>query len=118
MINFDEYMSKYYLYKATVLEVHDGDTITCDIDLGFDTVLRRQKIRFFGVAAPEVVGAEKPKGILSRDFLRDQIMGAQVDLFTVQDKKEKYGRWLGIIVKDNIVINKLLIDKGFATEYV
>ena len=39
--------SKYH-YSAKVKEVYDGDTITCDIDLGFGITLNDQKFRFFG----------------------------------------------------------------------
>ena len=47
-----------YEYRATVISVYDGDTITVDIDLGFGIVLRKQKLRLYGLNTPEVRGAE------------------------------------------------------------
>jgi endonuclease YncB( thermonuclease family) len=42
-----------YFYKAEVRDVHDGDTVTADIDLGFSTWLHDQKLRLYGINAPE-----------------------------------------------------------------
>ena len=38
-----------YEYKAQVVSVYDGDTLTVDIDLGFEVWLRKQKIRLAGI---------------------------------------------------------------------
>ena len=40
-------------YKAKVTKVIDGDTIRCDIDLGFDIVMTNQTIRLYGIDTPE-----------------------------------------------------------------
>ena len=42
-----------YVYRIDNLRVVDGDTVDCDIDLGFDVWLRSQRIRLSGVDAPE-----------------------------------------------------------------
>lgn len=118
MINFEDHFDKYYLYKIDVTDVYDGDTITCTIHLGLNVILHDQKIRLFGISAPEVKGSEKDRGILSRDYLKQNILNCKLDLYTIKDKKEKYGRWLGIIVKDGVIINKLLLDNNYATEYL
>ena len=34
-------------HRTFVADVYDGDTITCDIDLGVFTLLRRQKFRLY-----------------------------------------------------------------------
>lgn len=41
-------------YPATVISIHDGDTIKLDLDLGFGVHLRELSARFFGVNAPEL----------------------------------------------------------------
>ena len=41
-----------YEYKAKLVRVVDGDTIDCEIDLGFDITVR-QRVRFAGINAPE-----------------------------------------------------------------
>jgi len=117
-MNFDEHLNKTFSYKAQITEVYDGDTVTCNIQLGMDVVLSDQKIRLFGIAAPEITGSDKERGKLAKEFLKQHVQSQTVDLYTIKDKKEKYGRWLGILVKDGVVINKLLIDSGHATVYV
>ena len=36
-------------YKVEVLRVVDGDTVDVDIDLGFSTWLKKQRIRLYGI---------------------------------------------------------------------
>ncbi len=108
-----------YNYKAVVTEVYDGDTCTVDIDLGLHTWVRGEKIRLNRINAPEMRGAEKEKGKLSRDFLREKILNKEIILETIKDKKGKYGRYLGevwlLISGENYEnINDLLVSKGFA----
>ena len=106
-----------YEYKATVTKVYDGDTITVDFDLGFGIVLKKQTIRLFGINTPEVRGTEKADGIISRDALRQRILGKQVMIKTSRDKKGKYGRWLGEVFVADENINQWLISEGYAKEY-
>ena len=86
-----------YIYNAYVTDVYDGDTITCDIDCGFYTILKKQKIRLFGIDTPEVRGEERTEGLKVRDILREQILDKTIVLETKKDKKGKYGRWLAIV---------------------
>ena len=104
-------------YKATVTKVYDGDTITVDFDLGFGILIRKQKIRLLGINTPEVRGPEKPQGIISRDALRQRILGKVVTIKTSKDKKGKYGRWLGEVYIEEENINQWLITEGYAKEY-
>jgi micrococcal nuclease len=106
-----------YEYRATVTKVYDGDTITVDFDLGFGIILKKQTIRLFGINTPEVRGAEKSDGIISRDALRQRILGKQVIIKTSKDKKGKYGRWLGEVFVEDENINQWLISEGYAKEY-
>lgn len=59
-------MNPSYVYAATVLSVHDGDTITLDVDLGF-SVHVRTSVRLLGCNARELsdVGGKE-----ARDNLR------------------------------------------------
>ena len=49
-------------YRAFVRKIYDGDTITVDIDLGFDIILHKQKIRLLRINAPEVRGEQREEG--------------------------------------------------------
>jgi micrococcal nuclease len=42
-----------YEYNCTIVRVVDGDTVDVDIDLGFDTWRRGERIRLYGVDTPE-----------------------------------------------------------------
>ena len=106
-----------YEYRALVRKVYDGDTITVDIDLGFDMILRNQKIRLLGINTPEVRGKEREQGLISRDALRKKIGSKWIIITTQLDKKGKYGRWLGTIFIDEENVNEWLISEGLAEEY-
>ena len=106
-----------YEYRAFVRKVYDGDTITVDIDLGFDVILKAQKIRLVRINAPEVRGSERPAGLKSRDALREKICNKWVKIKTQKDKKGKYGRWLGEVFVEDENINQWLISEGYAKEY-
>ena len=108
-----------YHYKAVVTSVYDGDTCTVDIDLGLHAWIRGEKLRLHRINAPELRGKERPKGILSRDFLKSKIEGKEITIETIKDKKGKYGRYLGEIwfeeTKGNFInINDLLVTEGYA----
>jgi len=40
-------------YKAKIKRIVDGDTVDVDIDLGFDMILSKQRIRLYGIDTPE-----------------------------------------------------------------
>ena len=42
-----------YDYMATLVRVIDGDTVDCDIDLGFGVWLKNQRVRLYGINTPE-----------------------------------------------------------------
>lgn len=106
-----------YAYKADVTEVYDGDTITADVDLGFNTWRRGEKLRLAGINAPEVRGEEREAGLISRDALRSRVLGKQVIICTIKDKTGKFGRYLAEIYLDGENINEWMMLKGHAAPY-
>lgn len=108
-----------YLYKAKIISVYDGDTVTALVDLGFH-VQKEIKVRLFGIDTPEVRGHERPEGLLAKEKLVELIGDQQVIIQTFKDKQEKYGRWLGVIfLPDDSTksVNDMLVEQGYATEY-
>ena len=108
-----------YEYIGNVVDVYDGDTFTIDIDLGFGIVLTGQKIRLRGVNTPEVRGEERERGLIARDFVREQILGKSVVIHTYKDKKGKYGRWIADILigsehEGSESLSEILLAKGMA----
>lgn len=117
----DECPSGPYVYYADIIKVYDGDTVTADIDLGFHTWRRNEKLRLFGIDAPEVRGEEKPSGYLSRDWLRSQVLNKRIIINTIKYKghtRGKYGRYLArlfIRTGDSCLsINDELVNQGLA----
>ena len=106
-----------YTYRANIISVYDGDTVTADINLGFSVVLRGQSVRLARINSPEVRGSSAELGIKSRDALRSKILGKSVVLRTVRDAKEKYGRWLGEIWIEGVCVNDWLLSEGLASRY-
>lgn len=101
-----------YTYKATILNVVDGDTIDIEIDLGFD-IRTVQRVRMLGLNAPEHNTAAGQESIT---WMRKRLlMGAQV---TVQSAKpgggDKYGRYLATIIDGEGSVNDALIASGHA----
>jgi len=106
-----------YEYKAEIIDVYDGDTVTAKVDLGFH-ISFQNSFRLLGINAPEVRGDEKDNGIKSRDALRSLIMNRKVIIKTEKDKKEKYGRYLATILFDIgdkvISVNDWMVENGYA----
>jgi micrococcal nuclease len=99
-------------YEAFVLNVYDGDTITTDTDLGFN-VHQMQKIRIYGIDAPEVRGEEREEGLKSRDALRALILNKEVELES--HGFGKYGRVIAeVYVDDTINVSDWLVRNGYA----
>ena len=106
-----------YTYKATIDNIYDGDTITCTIDCGFGIRLSKQKIRLFGIDTPEIRGENKEEGKRVRDIVRKKLLGKDVIIKTIRDKKCKYGRYLGIIYLEEddkqININDWIVENNY-----
>jgi micrococcal nuclease len=116
---------KLYTYKATVIRVYDGDTMTVDIDLGFNIVLRNIKLRLLGINTPELRGGTKitkSYARKARDFVREKCLGKEI--YIQSSGKGKYGRWLAEVwhIEDNQrsskSINDLLLESNLAEPYL
>ncbi len=97
-----------YEYRARVVDVYDGDSITVDIDLGFGVWLRGQKIRLLGIAT---------EGVVARDALRARIMDQGITIKTHKDIKGKHDRWLAEVALGDEDINQWLLDEVYAMPY-
>ncbi len=110
-----------YHYRAVVVNVYDGDTVHVDIDLGLHTWVHREKIRLARIDAPEIRGEERPAGLKSRDFLRKLVLGKEILLVTIKDRKGKFGRYLGelFLRMDGRLVNvsDLMVKEGYAVPY-
>ncbi len=111
-----------YHYNAFVTHVVDGDTIHCDIDLGFGVYLKNQVFRFYGLNAPETKGATRQAGLDSKKFIENLLVNKNIIVVSIKDKKEKYGRYLAkIYVQESngyVDVNNLLLEKKLAVKFM
>ena len=111
-----------YTYKAKCVNVVDGDTIDCEIDLGFH-MKSTLRLRLLGIDAPEL-RSEDPaiKASAQKSKIELGYMVNDKDLTIQTYKSDSFGRWLTLIscqhLGEWISVNKTMIDKGLAVEWV
>lgn len=110
-----------YEYKAEIVRVVDGDTVDLIVDLGFGMRMQ-ERFRLYGINAPESRTrdlAEKRLGKIATSYLISRI-GSTTDLRirTFKDSKGKFGRYLCVLMDDDININEEMVSRGFAEEYM
>lgn len=103
-----------YTYEAEILSVYDGDTVTANIDLGFNLSLNKVKLRLLRINAPEIRGKEKVEGKKSRDYLRSLILGKTVIIRTEIKTYDSFGRVLADIYLDGVDVNAEMVKQGYA----
>jgi micrococcal nuclease len=101
-----------YTYKATVIRVIDGDTIWCDIDLGF-YMTARMPVRLAHINTPEL---NQAGGQDAKEHLKVLLAGGKVLLRTYKPR-DKYGRYLADVLVDYVNINYQMIADGHAVAY-
>ena len=93
-----------YEYKAVIDRVIDGDTVDVDIQLGFNVVLAKQRVRLHGIDTPESRTRnleEKVRGLLSKGYLKDKCPKGSI-ITLVSKERGKFGR---------------MIEDGYAVPY-
>jgi len=107
-----------YKYNAKLKRVVDGDTLDCEVDLGFEVWIH-QRVRMFGINTPESRTRdlwEKELGLNAKKRLLE-LVPINFVLQTHKDAKGKFGRILGEILVDDKNINQVLVNEGHAVEY-
>ncbi len=94
-----------YEYKAKITEVYDGDTFTFVVDLGFSITVT-EKLRLYGINTPEVRGKDKVLGFMVRDYVRDLILGKEVNIKVY--KKGKFGRYVADVIYFDVPSQKFV----------
>ena len=112
-------------YQCKIDKVVDGDTVDVDIDLGFDVVLRDQRIRLYGIDTPESRTRDKEEkkyGLYAKNYLKNAL-GKKGIIRTKKDGRGKFGRILGeFMIYDGETdsyrsVNAMMIEKHIAVEY-
>lgn len=119
-----------YEYRVNILRVIDGDTVDVDIDLGFGTWIKKERVRIMGIDTPESRTrnkVEKKFGLASKARLKE-LLGAKAILKTQvskkgEDMKGKFGRILGDFSVYHAptdswrMATEVLIEEGHAVAY-
>lgn len=124
-----------YTYRGRIIDVHDGDTVTVVIDLGFDITTTR-KLRLHGINTPELPTPEGKRALyFVLDWLKRNAPGPAapgvivpsgwVVIQTIKDRTEKYGRYLAEVeaipvagVPNGPSLNNELLASGNAVAYM
>ena len=116
-----------YEYRCRVIKVIDGDTVDVDIDLGFDIMLRDERVRIMGIDTPESRTrdkVEKKFGLASKARLKELIGGKSGPILKTQinkkgeDMRGKFGRILGdFVTEDGRMVTDILVEEGHAVAY-
>jgi len=110
-----------YIYKSKVIKIIDGDTIDVDIDLGFNVVLKKQRVRLYGIDTPESRTRdldEKKYGLMAKAYLAMAApLGGYVNLKS--HERGKFGRILGSLYNDDtdVSINEKMVKHHHAVPY-
>lgn len=111
-----------YVYKCKLLRIIDGDTLECNIDLGFN-IWKKSTLRLKGIDAPELRTKdliEKEHAIESTEALKNLILTENTEgIFYIHSKKvDSFGRCLAtVLLKSGLEVNTYLIELGHATKW-
>ena len=116
-----------YEYRCKVIKVIDGDTVDVDIDLGFDIIIKGERVRIMGIDTPESRTrdkVEKKFGLASKARLKELIGGRSGPILKTQinrkgeDMRGKFGRILGdFVTDDGRLVTEILVEEGHAVAY-
>ena len=96
------------LPKVIIKNCYDGDTCT---------TIEGEKIRLACIDTPELKGpkAKTKKAKESRFFLNNLVSNQELSIKRITN--DRYGRTVGELFKDEINIQKLIVEKGYGKIY-
>lgn len=110
-----------YTYRAKALTIHDGDTFTADVDLGFGTHTW-VRLRLHGVNCPEL-SAQDGSGQRAKDFtvhlLEPQGTPAPLVIRSFRDRMS-FERWVADVWMegDDRSIADRIIEAGYGVVFM
>lgn len=95
-----------FAWTGRVVSISDGDTIK---------VLHEGKeelVRLYGIDAPE---KDQDAGLQAKDLIRALVTGRNIEIQPID--VDSYGRTVGLVSIDGILLNELMIRNGYAWVY-
>jgi endonuclease YncB( thermonuclease family) len=103
-----------YTYEPTIKRVIDGDTFVCDIDLGFNILIRNKSVRVAHVNAPE---KNTPEGQQAKAYTESMLSQGNVTLTILDHKGDKYGRLLAEVSIGSRRLDRCMVEDGHGKPY-
>lgn len=107
------YLGPVYVYRATATKVHDGDTFTALVDLGFRVGYTCQ-VRVLGVDTPEMHDKDpvkKAAAQAAQKYTEGLLLGKQFLIESYKDR-ESFARWVCAVYIGGKRLDELLINDG------
>jgi endonuclease YncB( thermonuclease family) len=109
-----------------VVDVYDGDS--CRVVFNNNGIINKWNIRMNGYDSPEMRPSKsipnrdeiKVKAKKARDYLKSLVCNDEQLVYIKCGEFDKYGRLLGEIYinqTDEVSVNKLMVENGYAYEY-
>ena len=108
-----------WTFPVRVAGNYDGDTLSCEFDLGFG-LKYYSSIRLDGVDTPEIRGGTpltKAAGRLARDTVAKLTAEAKEIIFHSTVWRGKYGRPVGRLYLDGRDLSEILIERSLGVYY-
>ena len=115
-------MKHTYLFPCALKSNYDGDTFDLTLDLGFG-LSYEVSARLDGVDTPEISGGNegtKALAQMAKTEVEAVCSGATLLQFQSNEydgDKGKYGRIIGDIIADGILLSQHLLSRGLAVKY-
>jgi micrococcal nuclease len=112
-----------YEYKCKIRRIVDGDTMDVDIDLGFNVVITKERVRIYGIDTPESRTrdlVEKKYGLAAKDFAKKFLLDHDPEVTLVckeYDAKGKFGRILGDFRCKSKMLSQVMVEFYHAVPY-
>jgi len=106
-----------YRYSAKCVNVVDGDTIDCEVDLGFHAYVKI-RFRLSRINTPELnspIEAVRARALEAKKFVELNVLNKTIEI--VSFKTEKYGRFLAEVFYSETNLNDELLARGLADKY-
>ena len=110
------YSDKSVFYYDENLTINDSDNYVAEVIDGDTFVLSSgEHVRLLCIDSPEI---DSQGGIEAKEYLENIILNEQVVLeFDVEDK-DIYGRLLRYVYFNGILVNKQMVDEGYASVFI
>jgi len=100
-------------FPARIVRARDGDTIVCDVELGFDVSIRLA-VRLVNIEAAEPIGETKRRAAEDAAKIFGRWHGVECVLVPSTRGRDCYGRARGDIITNEGSLSEWLISHGIA----